>query len=270
MRATSVSAGAMACFYSADSTLVFSAEDRFEDAAAQHTVLFNATTRVPVGSLGAGARCSTVRLNVHENRLIALVHSEGGEQFCVTPQHTAADVALTQDVLVAEVLHLFFRGHSMYADGCECAPRVHKTRQQHLGLSSRPRAGGCVLGRKRQFTSSELAAELGCSTLDAECEGRSVRQVLLASEEFDFDNTQWRTRRVVRCQDSLVWYLLVNPLGVNADDWFMQYPDLARDLKALKASRAAYVLKNSEGDNRVFVNSIAFTGVEALDKYRCL
>ena len=36
-------------FYSADCGLVFAATSKFEDASAQQTVLFNATTRVPLG-----------------------------------------------------------------------------------------------------------------------------------------------------------------------------------------------------------------------------
>lgn len=257
----------MCGFYSADSSLVFAAKSKFEDTSAQQTVLFNATTRVPVGELAAGTQCGTVRVCVHGNRLSVLTETQCSKE-SVTPAHTAVDVSLNREVLVNEVLQLFFRGHSMYAEGCECMPRVCKARVHHLGVRKCLRSGLCVLGHVSRFTSTEVAAELGCSSLHAECDGGSVCQALLDSGDFDFDGTHWTTRRVVCCQDSLVWYLLVNPLGVDADDWFIQYPHLARDVKALQAVRAVYVLENASGARRLFVNSLAFEGVDRLDKYR--
>jgi len=257
----------MCGFYSADCGLVFTAKSKFEDTSAQQTVLFDATTRVPLGELAAGTKCETVRVHVHGNRLSVLAQTQCSKA-SVTPEHAAADVSLNRDVLVNEVLQLFFRGHSMYAEGCQCAPRVCKARVQHLGVHKCLRSDQCVLGHQSFFTSSELAAELGGSSLHAECEGRSVCQALLDSGDFAFDGTHWTTRRVVCCQDSLVWYLLVNPLGVDADDWFIQYPHLARDIKALQAVRAVYVLENASGARRLFVNSLAFEGVDRLDKYR--
>ena len=59
----------MCGFYSADCGLVFAAASKFKDASAQQTVLFNATTRVPLGELAAGTECGTVRVCVHGNRL---------------------------------------------------------------------------------------------------------------------------------------------------------------------------------------------------------
>ena len=71
-------------------------------------------------------------------------------------------------------------------------------------------------------------------------------------------NEQWELENVVTDAGSLVNYLLRHKMGTDCNEWFIQYPGLQYDLAYLKREGFIYILKNTEGLDRAFVNSLMF------------
>lgn len=255
----------MAGFFSANPALAFECTSSLVDTGRRTTVLYNARTRKSLAGAAAGVFFPVVHARSLKNCLYVTLPPAAAE---TRPEYSAQDVGLDEDKIVAEVLQLFFRGHSIYHEHCRCPPRVHTSRREHLQVSSHTGDEECIVRRQRSFSSAELAADLGCVDLDALCCAYSVRTVLQRCGNFWLDGDRWRTYRVVLDQSSLLWFLLLHPFGVDTDDWFIQYPALAADLAQLRLERVVIMLQNSTGGTRVFVDAMRLHGTEAAKKYR--
>jgi hypothetical protein len=71
-------------------------------------------------------------------------------------------------------------------------------------------------------------------------------------------NGQWELENVVTDVVSLIKYLVRQKTGTDCNEWFIQYPGLQYDLTYLKREGFIYILKNTEGLDRAFVNSLMF------------
>jgi len=255
----------MADFFSADEHLAFASEHALVDAKNGTSVLYGARARVPVPGLCTDASAGVVKIRKQGNRLYASTPPVRSE-VCI--RHADSTVCLTPDRIVAEVMQLFFRGHSMYSEHCECVPHVYTQRRVHLNAPCRKGTASCTVPRRASFCSAEIAAEVGCASLAALCGGLSVHSILLSSGDFKLDLDMWTTTHKVSDVNSLLWYLLVHPNGVDLDDSFIQHDGLHACVERLREQRVVLLLTNCNGAPRVFVDTMRLRNVAAVDKYR--
>lgn len=255
----------MADFFSADEHLAFASEHALVDAKNGTSVLYGARTLVTAPGLCTDTSARVVKIRKQDNRLYASTPPVRGE-VCI--RHTGWAVCLTPDRIVAEVMQLFFRGHSMYSEHCECVPHVYTQRRVHLNAPFRNGTASCTVPRRTSFCSAEIAAEVGCTSLSALCGGLSVHSILLCSGDFKLDGDLWKTTHKVSDVDSLLWYLLVHPSGVDLDESFIQHDGLHACIERLREQRVVLLLTNCNGAPRVFVDEMRLCNVAAVNKYR--
>jgi len=158
----------------------------------------------------------------------------------------AEDVGVTQRALENEVLGLLQRGHSCTAAACCCATGLSDARTLDLGIVRATRVrGACSVRQVRHFTCAELEHELGVTGLDAVAvQGESIRRILSAGAFVVYAARVWGLSPACMVADkaSLLIYVQMSPYGVDADAAGIQYPHLARDIRALQRERALLVV----------------------------
>lgn len=246
------------CF-SASVDLAFRYATRRSGAQSGECTLYDAHTRRAFGDVPADTHFAVVHTHVQHGRLIAkgAAHEHEAPRVDIPVSYEAADVHLTRECVLLEGLQLFFRGHSWHAPECGCAPLHAHERKQHIGTKSAKKVGACdALPRKRVFTGAQIARELGCADLGFKLGECTARAVLVDSGLFEEGAAGWRCTFAVVDRASLLKFLLLNPTGVDASDWFLQYPELRADIAHLRRDRMLYVLANEHGADRLFPNSM--------------
>lgn len=254
------------CF-SASVDLAFRYSSQRTGAQAGECTLYDAHTRRAFGDVPENTHFTVVRVHVQHGQLIAkgAAHEHESPRVDIPLSYEAAEVQLTRGRLLLETLQLYFRGHSWHSPGCACAPEHAHERSPHVGTKSNKDVGACcALPRARVFTSAQIARELGCADLGfklGECTGCAV---LVDSGLFKEEADGWRCTFAVVDRATLLQFLLMNPTGVDASDWFLQYPELRADVAHLHRDRMLYVLSNAHGGDRLFPNSMHNVSIERL------
>ena len=254
------------CF-SASVDLAFWYATRRSGAQPGECTLYDAHTRRAFGDVPANTHFAVVRVHVQHARLIArgAAHEHESPRVDIPLSYEAGDVHLSRKHVLLETLQLYFRGHSWHAPGCACAPVHAHERKPHVGTKhSTGGAACCALARACQFTSAEIARELGSADLGFKLGECTARAVLVDSGLFEEGADGWRCTFTVVDRASLLKFLLLNPTGVDAGDWFLQYPELRADVAHLRRDRMLYVLPNEHGADRLFPNSMKHVAVEHL------
>ena len=254
------------CF-SASVDLAFRYASQRTGAQPGECTLYDAHTRRAFGDVPADTHFAVVRVHVQHGRLIAkgAAHEHESPRVDIPLSYEAADVHLTREHLLLETLQLYFRGHSWHAPGCACTPAHAHERKPHVGTKhSITGATCCAHPRARVFTGEEIAREVGSADLGFKLGQCTARAVLVDSGLFEQGADGWRCTFAVADRASLLKFLLLNPTGVDASDWFLQYPELRADVAHLRRDRMLYVLPNEHGADRLFPNSMKHVAVEHL------
>jgi hypothetical protein len=254
------------CF-SASVDLAFRYASQRTGAQPGECTLYDVYTRHAFGDVPANTHYAVVRVHVQHGRLIAkgaaLEHESPREDIPLS--YEAVDVHLTREHLLLETLQLYFRGHSWHAPGCACVPVHAHERKPHTGMKNCQEGEACcALPRARVFSDAEIARELGSADLGFRLGECTARAVLVDSGLFEEGEDGWRCTFAVVDRASLLKFLLLNPTGVDACDWFLQYPELRADVAHLRRDRMLYVLSNVHGGQRLYPNSMRHVPVEHL------
>ena len=86
-------------------------------------------------------------------------------------------VDLDHKTLIHEVTNMFQRGHTRGEESCKCGKRWSNRQKKNFSCSSDTQSE-CHVQPKLRFSDSEILQEIGCASMDAEIDAKSISDIL--------------------------------------------------------------------------------------------
>lgn len=165
----------------------------------------------------------------------------------------ATCIGATRRSVENELLCFMRRGHSLRTENCRCATEMSSSRSMDLGLSRDRVVQDCTLHSVKAFMISDIQQELGVTSLaDVLVGDCTILDVLTKSVFFSEEADMWGLSSACRVsnRESLLIYVRMSRLGVNIDNAMIAYPQLNKDIAALREEGLVLVLDCINGSER--------------------
>ena len=171
-------------------------------------------------------------------------------------------IMLTSKTIVAEVVELVTRAHSLKNPICTCTVNLlpHRILDYGLCLDSRRHSNtACPLLANRSPVSTEqIQNEIRITDImEVQVDNQSVFELLKNCGLLDQNTAGFWTLlqpQNITSISSLHRFIFKNKMGIDVEDSRIQYPKLFSDLHILQQKNEIIILKNPQ---RVFYNSVA-------------